>query len=147
VTEAAQARARVRDHPGRARERLTFLRQKNRLLEAQRLEQRTIFDMEMLRDSASATASRTTPASNRASTGRGPADPDRLPAQGRADHHRREPRRGAQIRGMYYATARAKRRSSEYGFRMPSAFDKPAADVDEFTRRTGQRSTLGDTSA
>src|SRR2546430_2053545 len=31
-------------------ERLAFLRQKNRLLEAQRLEQRTLFDMEMLRE-------------------------------------------------------------------------------------------------
>src|SRR5207247_4793382 len=31
-------------------ERLTFLRARNKLLEAQRLEQRTIFDMEMLRE-------------------------------------------------------------------------------------------------
>src|SRR5207244_5662782 len=31
-------------------ERLAFLRPRNRLLEAQRLEQRTLFDMEMLRE-------------------------------------------------------------------------------------------------
>src|SRR3989442_8737901 len=31
-------------------DRLAFLRQRNRLLEAQRLEQRTLFDIEMLRE-------------------------------------------------------------------------------------------------
>jgi len=31
-------------------ERLTFLKARNRLLEAQRLEQRTLFDLEMLRE-------------------------------------------------------------------------------------------------
>src|SRR5262249_13249309 len=50
VTEAAQlerAFVTIQEELG---ERLAFLRQKNRLLEAQRLEQRTIFDMEMLRE-------------------------------------------------------------------------------------------------
>jgi excinuclease ABC subunit B len=47
-------------------ERLTFFRARNRLLEAQRLEQRTLFDLEMFGRSATATGSRTTRATSRA---------------------------------------------------------------------------------
>src|SRR5438552_1802668 len=50
VTEAAQLERAFSTIQEELGGRLAFLRQKNRLLEAQRLEQRTIFDMEMLRE-------------------------------------------------------------------------------------------------
>src|SRR5438093_5847362 len=50
VTEAAQLERAFSTIQEELGERLAFLRQKNRLLEAQRLEQRTLFDMEMLRE-------------------------------------------------------------------------------------------------
>src|SRR5439155_519100 len=50
VTEAAQLERAFSTIQEELGERLAFLRQKNRLLEAQRLEQRTIFDTEMLRE-------------------------------------------------------------------------------------------------
>ena len=67
------------------RERLDQFVKDGKLVEAQRLEQRTRFDLEMLqRGRAIARASRTTPATCRAPRpGDPPRDADRLPAQGR----------------------------------------------------------------
>src|SRR5438105_881611 len=50
VTEASQLQRAFETIQEELGERLAFLRQKNRLLEAQRLEQRTLFDIEMLRE-------------------------------------------------------------------------------------------------
>jgi excinuclease ABC subunit B len=50
VTPAAQLTRAMETVVEELGERLTFLRGQNRLLEAQRLEQRTLFDMEMLRE-------------------------------------------------------------------------------------------------
>ena len=50
VTPAAQLERALGTIQEELEERLAFLRQRNRLLEAQRLEQRTLFDMEMLRE-------------------------------------------------------------------------------------------------
>src|SRR5581483_5312353 len=50
VTPAAQLERALGTIREELEERLAFLRQRNRLLEAQRLEQRTLFDMEMLRE-------------------------------------------------------------------------------------------------
>ncbi|MBI1962457.1 MAG: DEAD/DEAH box helicase family protein, partial [Candidatus Rokubacteria bacterium] len=50
VTPAEQLERALATIADELRERLAFLRGRNRLLEAQRLEQRTLFDMEMLRE-------------------------------------------------------------------------------------------------
>src|SRR5262249_31875881 len=50
VTPAEQLERALETIQEELTERLAFLRQRNRLLEAQRLEQRTLFDMEMLRE-------------------------------------------------------------------------------------------------
>ena len=50
VTEAGQLERAIQTVQEELEERLAFLKPKNRLLEAQRLEQRTLFDMEMLRE-------------------------------------------------------------------------------------------------
>jgi len=139
VTEAAQlerAFVTIQEELG---ERLAFLRQKNRLLEAQRLEQRTIFDMEMLRELGFCHGIENY---SRHLTGHPPGDApptliDYLPKDALIiidESHVAVP----QIRGMYYGDRSRKEALVEYGFRMPSAFDNRPLTFDEFTRRTGQ---------
>jgi len=50
VNAGRAARPRDGDDPGGAGRAPAFLKTRNRLLEAQRLEQRTLFDLEMLRE-------------------------------------------------------------------------------------------------
>jgi excinuclease ABC subunit B len=139
VTEAAQlerAFATIQEELG---ERLAFLRQKNRLLEAQRLEQRTIFDMEMLRELGFCHGIENY---SRHLTGHRPGEApptliDYLPKDALIiidESHVAVP----QIRGMYYGDRSRKEALVEYGFRLPSAFDNRPLTFDEFTRRTGQ---------
>src|SRR5207244_6266829 len=120
-------------------ERLAFLRQKNRLLEAQRLEQRTLFDMEMLRELGYCDV-----IENYSSrlTGLRPGEPptvliDYLPQDALIvidESHVAVP----QVRGMYYGDRSRKEALVEYGFRMPSAFDNRPLNFADFSRLTGQ---------
>jgi len=139
VTEAAQlerAFVTIQEELG---ERLAFLRQKNRLLEAQRLEQRTIFDMEMLRELGFCHGIENY---SRHLTGHRPGEApptliDYLPKDALIvidESHVAVP----QIRGMYYGDRSRKEALVEYGFRLPSAFDNRPLTFDEFTHRTGQ---------
>jgi excinuclease ABC subunit B len=120
-------------------ERLTFLRQKNRLLEAQRLEQRTLFDMEMLRELGYCHGIENY---SRHLTGRRPGESppvllDYLPPDALIvidESHVAVP----QVRGMYYGDRSRKESLVEYGFRLPSAFDNRPLTFEEFTRVTGQ---------
>jgi excinuclease ABC subunit B len=96
----------------------------DKLVEAQRLEQRTRFDLEMIASWATARASRTTPATSPAAPRRAAADAVRLPARQRAGGHRRVPRhRIPQIGAMYRGDRSRKETLVEYGFRLPSALD------------------------
>ena len=139
VTEASQlerALATVQEELG---ERLAFLRPKNRLLEAQRLEQRTLFDMEMLRELGYCHGIENY---SRHLTGRRPGEPpptliEYLPKDALIiidESHVAVP----QIRGMFYGDRSRKEALVEYGFRLPSAFDNRPLTFDEFTRATGQ---------
>src|SRR5437762_7660189 len=120
-------------------ERLAFLRQRNRLLEAQRLEQRTLFDMEMLRELGYCHGIENY---SRHLTGRKPGEApptliEYLPKDALIiidESHVAVP----QIRGMYYGDRSRKEALVEYGFRMPSAFDNRPLIFDEFTRLTSQ---------
>src|SRR5919108_327119 len=120
-------------------ERLVFLRGKNRLLEAQRLEQRTLFDMEMLRELGYCHGIENY---SRHLTGRRPGESppvliDYLPHDALIvidESHVAVP----QIRGMYYGDRSRKEALVEYGFRLPSAFDNRPLTFEEFTRATGQ---------
>ncbi|HZC76110.1 MAG TPA: helicase-related protein, partial [Ktedonobacterales bacterium] len=120
-------------------ERLAFLRQKNRLLEAQRLEQRTLFDMEMLRELGYCHGIENY---SRHLTGRRPGESppvliDYLPQDALIvidESHVAVP----QVRGMYYGDRSRKESLVEYGFRLPSAFDNRPLTFEEFTRLTGQ---------
>jgi excinuclease ABC subunit B len=120
-------------------ERLAFLRQRQRLLEAQRLEQRTLFDMEMLRELGYCHGIENY---SRHLSGRRPGEPpptliEYLPKDALViidESHVAVP----QIRGMYYGDRSRKEALVEYGFRLPSAFDNRPLTFDEFTRLVGQ---------
>jgi excinuclease ABC subunit B len=139
VTPAAQLTRAMETVVEELGERLTFLRGQNRLLEAPRLEQRTLFDMEMLRELGYCHGIENY---SRHLTGRRPgqAPPvliDYLPADALViidESHVAVP----QIRGMYYGDRSRKEALVEYGFRMPSAFDNRPLVFEEFTRLTGQ---------
>jgi excinuclease ABC subunit B len=120
-------------------ERLAFLRPRSRLLEAQRLEQRTLFDMEMLRELGFCHGIENY---SRHLSGRRPGEPpptliEYLPKDALViidESHVAVP----QIRGMYYGDRSRKEALVEYGFRLPSAFDNRPLTFDEFTRIVGQ---------
>jgi len=120
-------------------ERLAFLRGRNRLLEAQRLEQRTLFDMEMLRELGYCHGIENY---SRHLTGRRPGEAppvliEYLPKDALIiidESHVAVP----QVRGMYYGDRSRKESLVEYGFRLPSAFDNRPLTFEEFTRLTPQ---------
>jgi excinuclease ABC subunit B len=120
-------------------ERLAFLKPRTRLLEAQRLEQRTLFDMEMLRELGYCHGIENY---SRHLSGRRPGEApptliEYLPKDALViidESHVAVP----QVRGMYYGDRSRKEALVEYGFRLPSAFDNRPLTFDEFTRLVGQ---------
>jgi excinuclease ABC subunit B len=139
VTPAAQLERALGTVAEELQERLGFLRSRNRLLEAQRLEQRTLFDMEMLRELGYCHGIENY---SRHLTGRRPGEPppvliEYLPPDALIiidESHVAVP----QLRGMYYGDRSRKEALVEYGFRLPSAFDNRPLTFEEFTRLTGQ---------
>ncbi|PYN77628.1 MAG: excinuclease ABC subunit B [Candidatus Rokuibacteriota bacterium] len=139
VTEASQLERAFETIQEELGERLAFLRQRNRLLEAQRLEQRTFFDIEMLRELGYCHGIENY---SRHLTGRRPGEApptliEYMPKDALIiidESHVAVP----QVRGMYYGDRSRKEALVEYGFRMPSAFDNRPLTFDEFTRLTGQ---------
>jgi excinuclease ABC subunit B len=120
-------------------ERLRYLRSQNRLLEAQRLEQRTLFDLEMLREIGYCHGIENYSrhlAGRRA--GETPATLiDYLPKDALVvidESHVGVP----QLRGMHHGDRSRKEALVEYGFRLPSAFDNRPLTFDEFTAAVGQ---------
>jgi excinuclease ABC subunit B len=120
-------------------ERLTYFRSHNRLLEAQRLEQRTLFDLEMLREIGYCHGIENYSrhlAGRRA--GETPATLiDYLPKDALVvidESHVGVP----QLRGMHLGDRSRKEALVEYGFRLPSAFDNRPLTFDEFTAAVGQ---------
>jgi len=139
VTPAAQLERALGTVHEELQERLGFLKSRNRLLEAQRLEQRTLFDMEMLRELGYCHGIENY---SRHLTGRRPGEPppvliEYLPPDALViidESHVAVP----QLRGMYYGDRSRKEALVEYGFRLPSAFDNRPLTFEEFTRLTGQ---------
>ncbi len=120
-------------------ERLAELKAAGRLLEAQRLEQRTRFDIEMLRETGFCSGIENY---SRHLDGREPGTPpktllDYLP-QGSLvivdESHVTLP----QIRGMYEGDRSRKLNLVEYGFRLPSALDNRPLTFEEYESRVGR---------
>lgn len=120
-------------------ERLQELRQQGKLLEAQRLEQRTNFDLEMMREIGFCKGIENY---SRHLTGRAPGEPpytllDYFPKDFLLvidESHITVP----QIGGMYEGDHSRKKTLVEYGFRLPSALDNRPLTFAEFSERTGQ---------
>ncbi|HET8578893.1 MAG TPA: excinuclease ABC subunit UvrB [Methylomirabilota bacterium] len=139
VTPAAQLERALQGIHEELGERLRFLRARGRLLEAQRLEQRTLFDMEMLREIGYCHGIENY---SRHLSGRKPGQNpptlmDYLPKDTLViidESHVTVP----QIRGMYPGDRSRKEPLVEYGFRLPSAFDNRPLTFEEFTRLVPQ---------
>lgn len=115
--------------------RLAELQAANKLLEAQRLRQRTLFDLEMLREIGTCKGIENY---SRHLSGRAAGDPpptlmDYLPRDALVivdESHQTLP----QLRGMYHGDRSRKGTLVEYGFRLPSALDNRPLTFDEFER-------------
>ncbi len=126
----------IRDELG---ERLTVLRAENQLLEAQRLEQRTFFDLEMLEQMGYCTGIENY---SRHLTGRQKGEPPpTLLDYFSQDYlmiidesHQTIP----QIQAMYRGDRNRKETLVEYGFRLPSALDNRPLKFEEFYERIHQ---------
>ncbi|RLA85294.1 MAG: excinuclease ABC subunit B [Deltaproteobacteria bacterium] len=121
------------------RERVRELRGQGKLLEAQRLEQRTMFDIEMLLEVGYCKGIENY---SRHLTGRLPGEPpptllDYLHEDTIIfidESHVTIP----QLQGMYYGDRSRKETLVEYGFRLPSALDNRPLKFEEFEERIGQ---------
>jgi excinuclease ABC subunit B len=115
------------------KEQLGFLRDKNKLVEAQRLEQRTLYDIEMMLELGYCTGIENY---SRYLSGRDKGEPpptlfDYLPDNAILlidESHATIPQLGAMFRG----DQARKENLVNYGFRMPSALDNRPLNFDEF---------------
>jgi len=119
--------------------RLSELKAQNKLLEAQRLEQRTKYDIEMIREMGYCNGIENY---SRHLDGRAPGQPpgtliDYFPKDFLMiidESHVTVP----QVRGMYEGDRSRKNVLVEYGFRLPSALDNRPLNFDEFNKHINQ---------
>ncbi|EYS88093.1 excinuclease ABC subunit B [Cupriavidus sp. SK-4] len=121
------------------RERLEFFHKENRLVEAQRLEQRTRFDLEMLAELGFCKGIENY---SRHLSGAKPGEPpptlvDYLPPDALMFLDESHVLIG-QLNGMYNGDRARKTTLVEYGFRLPSALDNRPLKFDEFERKMRQ---------
>ncbi len=120
-------------------ERLEYFRENGKLLEAQRIEQRTHYDMEMLQEIGFCTGIENY---SRILSGREPGSSpftllDYFPNDFLLfvdESHVTLP----QVRGMFAGDHARKKNLVDYGFRLPSAFDNRPLNFDEFYERINQ---------
>ncbi len=121
------------------KERLAYLRNHEKLLEAQRLEQRTLFDLEMIKELGYCSGIENY---SRYLSGRAEGEPppclfDYVPDNAILiidESHVTVPQLGA----MYKGDRSRKETLVEYGFRLPSALDNRPLRFDEFERLSPQ---------
>jgi excinuclease ABC subunit B len=129
-------------------ERLPLLEAEGKLLERQRLEQRTRFDLEMLKEIGYCHGIENY---SRHLSGRRPGEPpptlfDYFPDDFLLvvdESHQTIP----QVRGMYHGDRSRKQTLVDFGFRLPSALDNRPLDFEEFDARVGQRIYISATPA
>ena len=120
-------------------ERVAYFRSENKLIEAQRIEERTKYDMEMLREVGFCSGVENY---SRILSGREPGSTpytllDYMPKDYLLivdESHVTLP----QVRGMSGGDLARKRNLVEFGFRLPSAYDNRPLYFDEFEERIGQ---------
>ncbi len=139
VTEDDKLQAAITDIEQELEERIIFFKERNMLLEAQRIEQRTHYDLEMLREVGYCSGIENY---SRHMDQRAPGThpwslldffpPDFLMFID--ESHMSLP----QIRGMYAGDQARKTTLVDYGFRLPSALDNRPLNFDEFENSTNQ---------
>jgi excinuclease ABC subunit B len=115
------------------------LEKQGKLVEAQRIHQRTMFDLEMIKEMGYCHGIENY---SRHLSGRLPGEPpptllDYLPQDAMLfidESHQTVP----QLRGMYAGDRSRKQTLVEYGFRLPSALDNRPLSFEEFEHRVGQ---------
>jgi len=120
-------------------ERVAVFERERKLVEAQRLKQRTLFDLEMMREIGTCKGIENY---SRHLSGRAAGEPpptlmDYLPRDALViidESHQTIP----QIRGMYLGDRSRKGTLVEYGFRLPSALDNRPLTFEEFERAVHQ---------
>jgi excinuclease ABC subunit B len=121
------------------RDRIQFFRRANKLIEAQRIEQRTMFDLEMIQELGYCHGIENY---SRHLSGRQPGEPpptllDYFPKDYLLivdESHATVP----QIGGMFNGDRSRKLTLVEYGFRLPSALDNRPLNFQEFEQRVNQ---------
>lgn len=121
-------------------ERVAYFTKEGKLLEAQRIRQRTEYDMEMLRETGFCKGIENY---SRVMSGRSPGSApftllDYFPKDFLLfvdESHVTLP----QVRGMYGGDRSRKESLVDFGFRLPSAFDNRPLTFDEFYERVGQK--------
>jgi excinuclease ABC subunit B len=138
ITEDEKLRNAITDIEGELKDRLTFLKSQEKLLEAQRLEQRTLYDLEMLREVGyCAGIENYSRHLDQRPTGSPPwtlmdyFPPDYMLVID--ESHMTIP----QVRGMYNGDRSRKETLVEYGFRLPSALDNRPLTFKEFEEHMG----------
>lgn len=138
VTEDKRMEKTLQDIEAELEERLKYFRENGRLLEAQRLEQRTRYDLEMLREVGSCSGIENY---SRHIDQRAPGTPpwtllDFMPSRYLMvldESHMMVP----QLRGMYNGDRSRKEILVDYGFRLPSAKDNRPLQFAEFEKMMG----------
>ncbi|HYA86996.1 MAG TPA: excinuclease ABC subunit UvrB [Nitrospirota bacterium] len=121
------------------RERIQYFRKMNKLIEAQRIEQRTMFDLEMIQEMGYCHGIENY---SRHLSGRAPGEPpptllDYFPKDYLLvvdESHATVP----QIGGMYNGDRARKQTLVDFGFRLPSALDNRPLNFEEFEARVNQ---------
>jgi len=139
VTEEDNLRQALHNIEQELEERLAELKRSDRLLEAQRLEQRTRYDLEMIREIGYTSGIENY---SRHLDQRPPGSPpwtlvDYFPDDYLLvidESHMTIP----QVRGMFGGDRSRKETLVEYGFRLPSALDNRPLSFEEFEQRIGQ---------
>jgi len=139
ITEAEKLKEAIVDIEKEVEERIAYFKANNLLLEAQRIEQRTKYDLEMLREVGyCAGIENYSRHLDRRATGSPPwtlvdyFPPDYLLVID--ESHMTVP----QIGGMWGGDRSRKEELVKYGFRLPSALDNRPLSFAEFEERTGQ---------
>jgi excinuclease ABC subunit B len=138
TTEDKMERA-IKEIQEEMKDRVEHFEQENKLIEAQRIHQRTMYDIEMMRELGFCTGIENY---SRVITGREPGSApmtllDYFPKDFVLfvdESHVTLP----QVRAMYNGDRARKENLVEYGFRLPSAFDNRPLKFSEFTERVGQ---------
>ena len=139
VTPETRRRSAVETIKAELHERTRVLEEEGKLAESQRLHQRTMFDLEMMREIGYCHGIENY---SRHLSGRRPGEPpptllDYLPADALTvvdESHQTIP----QIRGMWAGDRSRKEVLVAYGFRLPSALDNRPLDFKEWQARVGQ---------